>query len=93
MNCNDCKNNKKDVPYIVHEAALAREERHIKRLVIALVTAIVLMFLSNAIWIWAWTSYDYASEESTYTYQQDGEGVNIVGSGNEVNNGAEGNDS
>lgn len=70
------------VPYIVYESAQARSERHLKRLVIALVVAIVLIFASNAAWLWAWCQYDYCSEETVYT--QDGHGVNIIGDENHV---------
>jgi photosystem II stability/assembly factor-like uncharacterized protein len=75
-----------NVPYIVHEAAQARSERHIKRLVIALVVAIVLIFASNAAWLLAWMQYDYTSETTTTetTYQQDGQGLNIIGDSNHV---------
>lgn len=63
-------NNDKDrdfVPYIVHESSMARCERTIKRLVIALIFSIVLMFTCNALWLLAWTSYDYVSTETTTT--------------------------
>jgi hypothetical protein len=52
------------VPYLVHESITVKQERTIKRLVTALVFAIALIFLSNAIWLWAWMQYDYVSEES-----------------------------
>jgi hypothetical protein len=35
------------IPYIVYESAQVRSERHIKRLVIALIIAIILIFASN----------------------------------------------
>ena len=38
---------KNTVPYIIHEGCLTRDERIIKRLVIALILTIVLMFASN----------------------------------------------
>ena len=66
------------VPYIVYEGEIARQERHIKRLWVALIVAIcacVAIFLGH---IWYLNQYDFAS------YQQDGEGVNIVGDGNGV---------
>lgn len=64
------KNNNSDtfnsaIPYIVHESITVKQERTIKRLMTALVFAIALMFLSNAIWLYAWMQYDYASETST----------------------------
>ena len=39
------------VPFIVHEGIVSRQERTIRRLVIALIIAISLMFISNCIWI------------------------------------------
>ena len=81
-----------DVPYIAYEASIAREERHIKRLVIALIIAIVLMFTTNAMWLVAWLQYDYSGEETTTNSaiaSQDGEGINIVGNG-DINYGADG---
>ena len=79
---NNKNNNKKDVPYIVHESALARMERIVKRFFILLIIAVLVIFASNAFWLWAWMQYDYTGEETVYTYQQDGEGVNIVGDNN-----------
>lgn len=66
------------VPYIVHEAEIARQERHIKRLWVALIVAIVACVAITGGFMWYLNQYDFAS------YQQDGEGVNIVGDGNGV---------
>ena len=86
-NCESCKNVKsapENVPYIVHEASMARMERQIKRLWIAVIVAVCLLFASNAGWLYAWCQYDYISEETIY--QQDGEGTNIIVDSNEVGN-------
>lgn len=91
MDCNTCKELRHTVPYIVHESAMARAERHIRRLVIALVVAILMVALCNLVWLYAWMQYDYTSEEVVTTYQQDGEGTNIIGDSNQVNNGPESN--
>jgi len=79
---------KKDVPYIVYEGAEARAERHIKRLIVALVLAVVMLFASNAFWLYEWTQYDYSSTETEVDYQQDGQGANII-AGREVLYGAD----
>ena len=85
MDCNSCKERKVEaVPYIVHESAMARNERTIKRLVIALIISVIMIFACNAAWLYVWQLYNYASEDMTYTYQQDGEGVNIIGDRNGV---------
>lgn len=76
------ENSPLQVPYIVHESAQARSERMTRRLVIALVIAVVLIFVSNALWLLAWVQYDYTGEETVYT--QDGQGINVIGDDNHV---------
>ena len=73
----------KDVPYIVYEGAMAASERHIRRLIVALIVCVVLLFGSNAMWLYEWCQYDYVDEVET-TYTQDGEGINVIGNANEV---------
>lgn len=65
------------IPYIAFEAEQARNERHIRRLWIALIITIILIALTNAIWIYEWTRYDYVTTE----YSQDGEGINNINTG------------
>ena len=73
-------NQNENIPYIVYEAETARSERHVKRLWIALIITIILIFTSNAIWVWYISQYDFEN----YDYSQDGEGVNIIGDENGV---------
>lgn len=63
------------VPYFVHEGIMVRFERTIKRLIIALIIAVVLMFASNAAWLYSWMQYDYVSEETVTTVDSDGDGI------------------
>ena len=51
------------IPYIAFEAEQARNERHIRRLWIALIITIILIALTNAIWLYEWTRYDYSDIE------------------------------
>lgn len=51
----------KNVPYIVYEGTMARFERTIKRLIIALVIAVLLIFASNGLWLYEWCQYDYSN--------------------------------
>lgn len=80
------------VPYIVYEGEMARQERHIKRLIIMLAIMLVLFFASNMAWLYVWNQYEYVDEtETTIKATQDGEGVNIVG-GEDVSYGPDSND-
>lgn len=83
-NCDVCKEIKKTepVPYIVHESAQARNERTVKRLVIALIVLALLWFATIGIGVYAWMQYDYSSEETVTEYKQDDEGLNIIGDRN-----------
>ena len=88
-NCETCKNAKsapENVPYTVHELSMASMERQIKRLWIALIVAVCLLFASNAGWL------IYESQFATISYEQDGEGINNVNIGEQGDliNGAEG---
>ena len=78
-NCETCKGKEahapESVPYIVHESSMARMERQIKRLWIALIVVIAMLFASNA----GWLIYD--SQFATISYEQDGEGINNVNIG------------
>lgn len=78
--------NTSPVPYIVYESAQSRHERTVKRLIIVIIIALSMLFASNAIWVYVWSQYDTIE----YDYTQDGRGINIIGSENEVNqNGSE----
>ena len=72
QNCEHC--NGKDsrvpesVPYIVHESSMARMERQVKRLWIAVLLLIVLLVGTNAAWLY----YENSFEDSVTTaYEAD----------------------
>lgn len=74
------------VPYIAFEGELARSERHIKRLWISLIIMITAYLVTIIGFLWYLSLYDYSS----YDYEQDGSGVNIIGDKNGVDyNGTE----
>ena len=81
------------VPYIVYEGEMARQERHLKRLLATLITILVFFFASNMAWLYVWNQYDYIDQTKTIEIDadQDGEGTNVVG-GEDVTYGPDGND-
>ena len=89
MNCETCKENRANVPYIVHESAEARHERREKRLLIAILIAVILLFASNAMWLWAWMQYDYGTLSDEYSVEletSDGN-ANYIGQDGDIYNG------
>lgn len=81
--------NELTIPYFVHEGDMARGERTIKKLLIALVVAIALIFASNAIWLYAWVQYDYVSSDSSSTVDIDSEDgtASYIGNDGDITNG------
>ena len=84
-NCNTTENPNVVVPYVAHESAMARAERVIKRQWIAIVLFICMLFSSFGLFVW----HESQFETISYDYTQDGQGTNIIGDSNEVDNGAE----
>jgi len=80
----DCMENM-NVPYIVYESAEAKNERTIKRLIIALVITIVLMFATNIIWVIEFCSFDY--EETATTVDAGGGTANFIGQDGDISYG------
>ena len=80
--CESCKSKNpqaKDVPYIVHEAELARAERSFKRLWAAIILLIALLFGSNAGWLY----YESQFEETATTIEAEADdGGNAVANNN-----------
>ena len=63
------------ISYYAHEEEVFRMERHSKRLFIALIVSISLLFASNMGWLIYESLYD------TVSYQQDGAGINNINTG------------
>jgi hypothetical protein len=77
-----------NVPYIVYESAQTRMERIVKRLVIALIVAVVLIFVTNAVWIYCWMQYDYTEDTESISVDSEGDGdANYIGNDGEISYG------
>ena len=66
--CRDCKkenNASESVPYIVHEASMARMERQAKRLWITVLALIVILVATNSAWIWYCNQWETIYQEVT----------------------------
>lgn len=90
-NCKDCaekheKTGVETIPYIVHEAEMARYERREKRHIIAIIVAVAALFLSNLIWLWCWMQYDYSVETITVD-SKDGGNASYIGQDGDIYNG------
>jgi hypothetical protein len=87
--CNGCGSDKltSNVPYVVHESAMARAERQNKRLVWVIVLLIVLLVGSNIGWL-VYNSQFEVVEESTVITQENADGYNnYIGNDGDIING------
>lgn len=80
--------NENKVPYAAYEGLQVRHERTVKRLIIAIIVTVILMFASNMAWLYAWQSYDYESEETAVIVDsKDGGNANYIGNDGDITNG------
>lgn len=77
----------KNVPYLAYEATQARNERTVKRLIIALIVITALMFASNIAWLYCWMQYDYESTETFVDLDSRTGPANYIGNDGDIYNG------
>ena len=78
-----------EVPYIVYEGEQARHERTIRRLIIALVVSVVIIFLSNAAWLLYMSGYDIYTDDSDITIESRDGIANYIGQDGVIGNGTD----
>lgn len=72
---------------IAFERMQAKDERNDHWRNIIIITLIILLVVTNAMWLVAWNQYDYVED---YTDVQAGDGVaNYIGNDGEITNGAD----
>ena len=76
----------KDIPYIAFEAEMARHERTVKRLVLALILSIAMLFISNVAWLWFFNQFDIESETVQLDSSNNGT-ASYIGQDGVINNG------
>lgn len=87
--CGNCKVKSaqaEDVPYIVHEAIMARSERTVKRLWATIILLILLLVGSNAAWIW-WNNQWETVESWEITQENEDGNNNYIGNDGDIANG------
>ena len=75
---------------IAFERMQAKDERNDiwrNRIIVLL---IILLVVTNALWLYFWNQYDYVSEDYSIEAEQDGGGVNLV-SGGDIDYGTDSN--
>lgn len=86
--CKSCKENRQNVepvPYIVHESAMARQERVNKRWFLAWLITFVLFIASWAGFLWYESQWEVV--ETEITQENDGGYNNYIGNDGDIYNG------
>ena len=74
---------RKDVPYIVYENEMFRHERTVKRLLIVLCIACIMIVVTNSMWLYVFSQYDF----ETYEVSSEDGNANYIGGSGDINNG------
>lgn len=77
------------IPYIAFESEMARHERTIKRLLVALIAVIIMLFASNVAWLWFFNQFDFQTETVMFD-TEDGGDNSYIGNDGVINNGEDG---
>jgi hypothetical protein len=72
--CKTCKEQRQTIPYIAHEADMARQERTIKRLWIVVLLLIVMLVGTNCAWLYY--ESQFSDEVTTIEAEQESESGN-----------------
>lgn len=72
------------VPYIVYESAMARNERHVKRLLISLLITVVLLVVTNLAWMSMWNRYDYSDIDESVDLRSGNGIANYIGESGDI---------
>ena len=80
----------KNIPYIAFESEMARHERTIKRLLVALIAVIIMLFASNVAWLCFFNQFEFHTETVMFD-TEDGGDNSYIGNDGVINNGEDGN--
>lgn len=87
--CNNCVGENVSVPYVVHESAMARSERHNKRLWIVILVLIGALIASNLAWIIYESQFEdvvTTTEENILVDADDNGVANYIGNDGDIYN-------
>jgi hypothetical protein len=84
--CNNCgtENLNVNVPYVVHESAMARCERHNKRLWVIILVLIGALIGTNLAWIIYNSQFEVVEENVTVEQENDNGDNNYIGNNGDI---------
>lgn len=87
MACEDCKASKspETMPYVAHEAAMARNERKEKRMWIIILVLIFSLIGTNAGWLYCESQFEDVTTTTTYESDSSDGGIAVANGDGSVN--------
>lgn len=74
---------------IAFERMQAKDERNDKWRNAIIIILIVLLAITNGMWLWAWNSYEYVADDYSVNMEADGNSnANYIGHNGDINNGS-----
>ena len=72
---------------LAFERMQSKDEKNERWRNLIIVLLIVLLVVTNAMWLWAWNQYDYV-DDYTSVEADDGSNANYIGHNGDINNGS-----
>jgi hypothetical protein len=84
-NNQNTENNNLMVPFVAYESALNRSDKHNRWLIITIIVLIILLALTNMVWVYEWNQYDYVDDYMEIDVGADGDGTaNYIGDDGDI---------
>lgn len=72
---------------IAFERMQSKDERNDKWRNLTIIILVVLLVVTNAMWLWAWNQYDYVEDYTVDVDSEDGGNANYIGNDGDIYNG------
>lgn len=78
MTCKTCKEPTASMPFVVHEAEMARAERCFKKLWAVIIILLFMLVATNIAWLWYESQFETIETTESYDLNADGNGNAIM---------------
>lgn len=72
---------------LAFERMQSKDERNDRWRNLTIIILIVLLVVTNAMWLWAWNQYDYVEDYTVDVDSEDGGNANYIGNDGDIYNG------
>ena len=76
------------IPLVAYDRMITSYERHLRRMTITVIILIILLAVTNGIWVYEWSRYDYVDDYSVEVDSGDGN-INYIGQDGDIYDGTD----